>query len=313
MSKVPLKDLQSFVTASRARNFSRAAEQLHVTVSALSHQMRGLEERLGQILFLRGPRGIALTADGERLYDAVAPHFDAIENALRCCRTSREDAIAVSVLPSVASSWLVPRLPAFVARHPEIELSLQSNVALVDFAKEPVDAALRYGPGHWSGVTAEHLFDEWITPVASPALIARIGRPALEDLGRHPLLGDPGNRWVAWFDTVGGSPPRRYVAHFDDSETLQKAAVEGLGIALGRMTMARPLIEAGRLVPLTDVRLRAEFAHYLVYPPRSERHAGLRAFRTWLLEEAAGYAARTAQPTPAAPPMRRPKPVRAAR
>jgi LysR family glycine cleavage system transcriptional activator len=289
MTRTPLYALQGFVAAARLRNLSRAAAALHLTVSALSHQLRGLEERLGRRLFDRGPRGVSFTPDGERLYDRIAPHLDAIEQALQPYSARRDDVLTLSLMPSFAASWLVPRLARFVAAHPQIEINLQSSSALVDFAREPVDAALRFGPGNWAGLQAEHLFDDWITPTASPALIARVGRPTLATLGDFPLLGDPGNRWAEWFERFGGREPARFVAHFNDSETLHRAAAEGLGIALGRVTLARPLVDAGRLLPLFAQRLQSEFSHYLVHPPRSDGHRGLAAFRTWLLDEARRY------------------------
>lgn len=292
MSRPPLHALQGFVVAARLGNLSRAAESLHLTVSALSHQIRGLEERLGQRLFVRSVRGVALTSDGQSLFERVAPHFDAIEQALQPYRVRRDDVLTVTLMPSFASSWLVPRLPRFVAAHPQIEINLQSTVAKVDFERESdVDAGLRYGPGEWPDLHAVHLFDDWMLPTASPELIARLGRPTLETLAEFPLLGAPGGRWSEWFAHFGLTPPRRFVANFDDSETLHRAAVEGLGIALGRLTLARPMIEAGRLVTLFDAPLKAEFAHYLVFPPRSQHHAGLLAFRAWLLAEAHDYVA----------------------
>ena len=154
--------------------------------------------------------------------------FDGIEHALRNLSPRREDALTLSMLPSFASSWLLPRLPRFVAQHPQLEINLQSGAGLVDFERDAVDAALRYGPGQWPGVLAEHLFDEWVSPVASPALLRRLGRPSLAELGRWPLLGDPNARWKDWFEQFGGEAPRRYVASFSDSETLQRAALEGL-------------------------------------------------------------------------------------
>ena len=112
----------------------------------------------------------------------------------------------------------------------------------------------------------------------------------LQTLDQFPLLGAPGGRWSEWFAQFGGTVPPRFVATFDDSDTLHRAASEGLGVALGRMTLARPLVDAGRLLLPFEQRLKAEFAHYLVYPPRSAAHAGLLAFRDWLLREAAGEA-----------------------
>ena len=291
MSRPPLHALQGFVAAAKLGNLSRAAETLHLTVSALSHQIRGLEERLDQRLFARGARGIALTPDGQRLYERVAPALETIETALRPYGAKRDQVLTISLMPSFASSWLVPRLGRFLAQHPQIEINLQSSVERVDFERERgIDAALRFGPGQWPGVEAVHLFDDFISPTASPALIAQLGRPTLETLGKFPLLGDPGGRWSEWFARFGGTAPKRFAATFTDSETLHRAAVEGLGIALGRVTLTRPMVDAGLLVRLFDDHcLPAEFAHYLVFPPRSASHAGLIAFRAWLLEEARVY------------------------
>lgn len=290
MSRAPLHALQGFVAAARTANLSRAAESMHLTVSALSHQIRGLESRMGQRLFVRGARGVALTDEGRALFDRIAPHLDAIEQAVRPGSTPRHDMLALTMLPSFASSWLVPRLPNFLARHPQMQVSLQSSSTVVDFTRDlQLDAGLRFGRGQWPGLQAVHLFDDWLTPTASPALIARLGRPTLQTLGTYPLLGDSGNRWGGWFATVGGDPPSRYVANFDDSETLHRAAVEGLGIALGRGTLMQPFVDAGLLVPLFDERQVSDFAHYLVYPARSADHTGLTLFREWLLEQAREY------------------------
>ena len=308
MSRPPLNALAGFVAAARAGNLTHAAEALHLTVSALSHQIRGLEERVGQRLFVRTARGVELTADGRQLFERVASHFDAIEHALRPFRTRRDDVLTITLMPSFASSWLVPRLPRFLAAQPQLEINLQSSVALVDFERDTtIDAGLRYGPGTWPGLQAVPLFDDWVTPTASPALIARLGTPTLATLGDFPLLGAPGGRWSDWFGTYGGTLPRRFVATFDDSETLHRAAVEGLGIALGRLTLTRPLVESGRLVTLFDQSLKAEFAHYLVYPERSRSHAGLAAFQAWLLEEAQAYAQPGIRAKVRASPRRRPR------
>ncbi|RDI96922.1 LysR family transcriptional regulator [Dyella solisilvae] len=290
MSRPPLTALQGFVIAARTGNLSLAARHMHLTTSALSHQIRGLEDRLGQRVFVRGPRGVDLTPEGTRLLEMVGPQFESIERALQEFSAPPADELTVSVMPSIASSWLVPRLGDFIATHPHLQLNLLSSPALVDFERESVDAALRFGPGEWPGVRAEHLFDDWLTPIVSPDLIARLGRPTLKHLSEWPLLNDLENVWAKWFRTFGGTPPERYVAHFDDTETLHHAAVEGMGIGLGRLTMARPLLESGQLVLLSRRRLRADYAHYLVYPPRSAQHPALRAFREWLLEEAHRYA-----------------------
>lgn len=289
MSKPPLQSLPAFVAAARTKNLTRAAEQMNLTVSALSHQMRGLEDRLGVQLFSRTPRGVALTPHGAELLAAIEPHFDGIERAFARMRERPANALTLSALPSFSSSWLMPRLSDFMSRHPALELNLQTSIALVDFERENVDAAMRLGGGAWPGLTSEHLFDEFMAPMASPKLIARLGKPTLRDLARWPLLGefdDDNQRWRRWFARYGGALPRRFAASFTDAELLQKAAAEGIGVALGRVLLARPLLENGSLVLLTKEKLPAGYSHYLVYPPRSAQHPALLAFRTWLFEQA---------------------------
>jgi LysR family glycine cleavage system transcriptional activator len=298
MSRLPLQALQGFVTAARLGKLSRAADALNVTVSALSHQVRSLEERLQLRLFDRGPRGIRLTPDGQRLYDAVAEPFLALERALRPSAGRRDHVLTLSLLPSMASSWLVPRLPDFLAAHPQLEINLQSGIGLVDFDRDrEVDAAMRYGPGNWPGLEAMPLFDDWIAPLASPDLVRRVGGDAPHDLSRFPLLEDDSGRWPDWFTRFGGQRPARFVARFDDAETLHRAAASGLGVALGRLTLAKPLVDAGLLVLLSEQRMKATYAHYLVHPPRSDDHAGFLAFRDWLRGQAADYGARLAKET----------------
>jgi LysR family transcriptional regulator, glycine cleavage system transcriptional activator len=291
MGKLPLGLLQQFVQVARLGNLSRAAEQNNLTVSALSHQIRQLEERLERRLFERGPRGVTLTVEGCSLLDAVGEHFDGIEHALARYRTRHHDALTLSASPGIMSSWLVPRLPRLVAMHPELELNLQSGSSLVDFEREPVDAGLRYGRGEWPGLRSERLFGEWIAPVAAPELIARMDGADPLDLSQWPLLGDPnrGNRWLDWFAHFGGTPPKRYVAHFDSVDALRHAALEGLGVGLGRMVTSKSLIDAGRLQVLGEHYLPVPEAYWLVYPPRSQEHRGLQRFREWLLAEAQVY------------------------
>ena len=296
MSRPPLHALQGFVTAARSGNLSRAADSLHLTVSALSHQIRGLEERLGRRLFVRSARGVQLTGDGRQLFERVAGHFDALEQALQPFAARHDDVLTLSVTPSMASAWLVPRLAGFLAAHPQVEINLQSESAMVDFQRDTaIDAALRIGQGAWPGVTAEHLLDEWVAPVASPALVERMGGlPAPEALHRWPLLGDPDrdDLWNVWFARFGGSAPTRFVASFDDSEALHRGAAAGVGVALGKLTRVRLLLESGQLLLLTPhQRLQTDYAHYLVFPPRSADHLGLQAFRQWLHAQARDYAA----------------------
>jgi LysR family transcriptional regulator, glycine cleavage system transcriptional activator len=293
MSRVPLSLLQQFVQVARLGNLSRAADQANLTVSALSHQMRQLEDRLERRLFERGPRGVTLTVEGCSLLEAVSGHFDGIEHAMSRYREHRHDALTLSASPGITSSWLMPRLPSLLAAHPELELNLQSSSALVNFDREAVDVALRYGKGQWQGLHCERMFGEWIAPVAAPQLVERMAGVDPCDLASWPLLGDPhpNNRWNDWFAHYGGKPPRRYVAHMDTVDTLRHAALEGIGVAMGRMVTSKSLIDAGRLVVLGDRYLRVPDpeGYYLVYPSRSEDHRGMATFREWVLAEADAY------------------------
>lgn len=292
MSKPPLQFLQGFIATARLGNLSRAAETMHVTVSALSHQMRQLEERLGYPLLLRQARGVALTPEGRRLFDQVAAHLDAINEAFRPFPARHDCVLTVSAVPSMASAWLVPRLGRFVALHPQIEINLQSSQHLVDFEKQlQFDAAMRVGNGHWPGLTAEPLIDEWLVPMASPALVARMGGIDALPLSQWPLLGDPDGEWDRWFALAGEAPPKRYIAILDDSESHHRAALDGVGVALGRVTRARLLLESGQLVLLSPERLKTPWSHWLVYPERSATHRGFLAFRQWLHDEAAEHRA----------------------
>lgn len=291
MSRMPLQPLQNFVTAARLGNLTRAAESLNLTVSALSHQMRQLEQRLGYPLLLRQPRGVGVTPEGQRLLEQVGPHLDAIQQVFQPFGARHDRVLTVSALPSMASNWLVPRLGSFVAAHPEIEFNLESSERLTDFDRNvQCDAALRVGAGQWAGVHAEPLFDEWLMPMASPVLVERMGGVDARPLSEWPLLGDPDGEWQRWFTQIGQDPPRRYVAMLNDSESHHRAALDGFGVALGRVTRARLLLDSGQLVALSPHRLKTRWSHWLVYPPRSSTHQGFLSFRSWLHAQAGEHA-----------------------
>jgi LysR family transcriptional regulator, glycine cleavage system transcriptional activator len=283
MSKPALQWIPGFMQAARTGNMTRAAEQLNVTVSALSHQMRRLEERMGKRLMSRGPRGIELTPDGQDLYQRLEPHYQAIEQLLQPHTYSRGDVLTITALASMTNAWLIPRLGDFVQQYPDVQLNLDSSIRLVDFEKERhLDAALRFGVGQWPNLHSHFLFKEWISPAASPALIKQMGKPTLKDLHRYPLIDDPFGRWKRWFQHFSLPQPKRYVARFNEAESAHRAAAEGVGIVLARHVLAAPLIKAKRLSFIGKEKMQADFSYYLVYPERSKNHRGLLHFKDWL-------------------------------
>lgn len=283
MSKPALQWIPGFMHAARSGNMTRAAEQLNVTVSALSHQMRRLEERMGKRLMERGPRGITLTADGQNLFQRLEPHYQAIEELLSPHTYASDNSLTISTLASMANAWLLPRLVEFVRAHPEIQINFDSSVRMVDFDKElQIDAAIRFGPGSWPKLESHFLLDEWISPASSPALIKQLGKTKLSELYRCPLIDDPSGRWQRWFKHFNLPQPKRYVAKFNEAESAHRAAAEGVGIVLARHILAEPFIKAGRLRYIGKQKLAAEYQYYLVYPERSKNHRGLMHFKQWL-------------------------------
>ncbi|MEO8001822.1 MAG: LysR substrate-binding domain-containing protein [Arenimonas sp.] len=283
MSKPALQWISGFIHTARTGNMTRAAEQLNVTVSALSHQMRRLEERLGRRLMERGPRGIQLTTEGQNLYLQLDPHYHAIEQLLSPHTGSQGDRLTVSALASMANAWLLPKLGDFVRQHPDIQFNLDSSARMVDFEKEfQIDAAIRFGAGSWPGLEAHFLFDEWISPAASPALIKQLGPIKVNELHKYPLIDDPFGRWKRWCSHFDLPLPKKFVANFNEAEGAHRAAAEGVGIVLARHILAAPLIETGRLRYIGKLKMPAGYQYYLVFPERSKNHRGLIHFKQWL-------------------------------
>jgi len=286
----PLNALRAFEAAARLLSFTRAADELAVTQAAVSHQIKALEEWIGVPLFRRVNRGLLLTDAGQALLSVLRDALDRIAAATERLRAGpRTGQLVVSALPSFAAKWLVPRLPRFQAAHPNIELHLHAAVALVDFTRDPVDLALRFGAGRWAGVEAIRLLDEEVTPVCSPALLAG-GHPLREpaDLRHYTLLHDDFELdWQTWLDAAGVSGvdasrgPR-----FTGSDHLVQAALAGHGIALGRGALVADDLAAGRLVRPFALSLPSEWAYYIVYPAGAGNRPKIAAFRDWILGEA---------------------------
>ena len=283
-----MQALRAFEAAARTGSLTKAAQSLSLTHGAISHQIKALEATVGVPLVERAGRGIRVTADGERLAMRLRAALGDIADALReAGERSDPRRLRVSVTPSFAARWLLPRLGRFLARHADIDLDVRSSIALVDFRRDDADVAIRYGLGTWDDVHAEHLMDDVFFPVASPRLLSRpLRTPA--DLARYTLLRSDDEWWKPWFDAVGldwPEPARGPI--FDDSALMLQAAVEGQGIALARASLLGNDVRNGLLIRLFDIDVPAPRRYYLVYPPRLARSPKLAKFRAWLQEEIA--------------------------
>jgi LysR family transcriptional regulator, glycine cleavage system transcriptional activator len=294
----PLNALRAFEAAARHLSFTRAADELHVTQTAISHQIRGLEERLGVRLFRRLPRGLLLTEEAQRYLPPVRDAFDRIAAATEQLGAgSSGGRLTVSVLPSFAAKWLVPRLGRFRVAHPDLDLRISASSQLVDFARDDVDVAIRMGRGRYPGLRVDRLFGESMVPVCAPELLTGpqpLRRP--EDLRHHVLLHDDDHTgWQLWLELAGvkGVDPRRGPI-FTDSAMVVQAAAEGQGVAIARRVLAAADLAAGRLVQPFEVSVPHDLAYYLVSPEATAEQPRIKAFRAWLLTEAEAEAAERA-------------------
>ena len=286
----PLNALRAFEAAARHLSFTKAADELAVTQAAISHQVKGLEERLGVALFRRANRALVLTEVGQAYLPALRDAFDAIDAATaRILQKDKAGTLTVTTMPSFGAAWLVRRLGAFRAKHPDIDVRLLTVERLVDFAREDVDIGIRFGVGAWAGLTSERLLSEDMFPMCSPALLKEKKLDKPEDLRHHTLLHDDMETdWRRWLVAAGvkGIDPNRGL-HFPNSSMLLQAAVEGQGVALGRSALAAGYLAAGQLVKPFELKLPVDAAYYVVYPPAYAQRAKVMAFRDWLMEEVA--------------------------
>jgi len=281
----PLHALRAFEAAARLESFSRAADELHVTHGAVSHQVRALEEFLGAPLFARNGRRVVLTGDGRVFADRVRAALRDIGQAADALRRpARANRLTVSLLPSFAARWLMPRIGRFMAAHPEIAMNVHTSIAFVDFGRDEVDMAIRYGNGDWPKLEVEKFLDDEYFPVASPRFNrGRLpARPA--DLAQLPLITSDGEPWTPWFKAAGLKLEEPQGPIFDDANLMVQAAIDGRGIALVRRSIAEGDLAAGTLVRLFDVAITAPGSYYLVRPRGPAPHKVL-AFRAWMLEE----------------------------
>lgn len=276
----PLHTLPAFEAAARLGSFQAAAEALHLTPSAISHRIRQLEEHLGQDLFERQHRAIALTAAGRRYLTVVRDALLRLDEASAVLRAPQRERLRISAAPALGSKWLVSRVAEYQAAHPDVEFSLATATGLGPLLNGEADIGLRYGEEEWPGLLAWKLFEERVFPVCSPALAAKLKVPADLDavrLLRHPLLS-----WQRWFAAAGirhaepaGGPL------YEDALLMLEGAVAGHGVALMAATLAQPYLDAGQLVrPFAEDCPDRSF--YVVAPPAVQDKPAIVGFIRWL-------------------------------
>lgn len=287
-----LAALRAFEAAARHQNFSRAAEEIHVTHGAISHQVRALEEELGVQLFVRNGKRIAITAEGEQFAMRLRKSLTEIADAAEALRKSaRQKRLMITTLPSFASRWLAPRLGKFIDLHPDIEVVLQSSGQLTDFVREQVDVGIRFGRGRYPGLSVEKLMGDYYYPVASPRYNGGNLPVSPHELGKFTLLRSyDDEQWRPWFAAAGVDLPEPTGGLlFQDLSMLVRQAAAGDGIALVRHVVAMQEIAYGELVRLFDVSVKSRHAYYFVCPPQALQKQQVLAFHAWLLAEVAQF------------------------
>lgn len=284
-----LAALAAFESAARHQNFARAGAELHLTASAISHHVRKLEDRLGVALFERHARGVRLTVEGRQLADSASSAMADLEGVAASLSATRQQSprVRISTLHSLTYTWLIPKLVAFRSRHPDIRLSFDTSASLTRFEEGGADLAIRHGPGHWQGLTAIHLMNDALFPVASPAFQKRHRIRSAEQLPSLPLIHDLARQgWLEWFRAA--SIPVNSIADplvFSDSTDALCAATVGLGVALARQRIVVPWLDRGDLVQLPGPVVPTRWEYYLVYPAHRRLTPAAQVFVDWLLRD----------------------------
>lgn len=283
----PLSTLPVLEAAARLQSFSAAAEELHVTHGAISHQIRSLEDHLGVRLFAREGRRVTVTPDGASLAEQVRQALGLIASAVEAISPkARESRLTISVLPSFASRWLMPHMGGFLEKHPELEVHVQASIGLANFTSDGVDVAIRFGKGPWPGVHVERIAGDSHFVVCSPEFLRRHKPETVADLLKLPLIRTELEYWVTWFKAAGiDEVPRMKGAEYNDAAMVLQAALDGEGIALTRRSLAESDLAKGRLVRPFDIEVAAPESYFLVCLPQHRHSRKVTAFRDWLFSE----------------------------
>lgn len=289
----PLTALRAFEAAARHMSFSAAAEELGVTPAALSFQIKALERRLGAPLFLRLNRAVALTDAGRALQPGVTSGFEQIREAWRAARRLQEsNRLVVTAGPGFTAKWLAPRLGAFARAHPDVELRVSATLARLDFARDGLDVAIRFGLGADDGVFSEALMEDWTTPFMRPDIAARLDAPA--DLLGETLIHDESLNflkrppsWAEWLRAAGVGHGALKGPRFSQADHAVDAALEGAGVVLGRSSVAQSGLRSGALVAPFPLALGTPARYRVLCPLGQETRPTIARFRAWLHSEAA--------------------------
>lgn len=287
----PLPNLMAFEAVARRRSFALAATELHLTASAVSHQIGRLEAQLGVRLLERSAHGVRLSAAGEQYLSRIGGALAAIASATEDMRQGVANSLYVHCTPSLANLWLLPRLQAFAQACPEISLNLSAAHTHSDFALGQADLDIRYGVPRWPDLVVEPLFEERIVPLASPAFIRDHRLKRIEQLLELPLIQSNVSvvQWSDWFRAFSDKrAPERFSVRFDRALMSLDAATQGLGVALESATMAGKHLAEGKLRPVFGLEKAVRVkAHFAVYPARHAKRPTVEAFLAWLHGEAA--------------------------
>lgn len=284
-----LAALAAFESAARHQNFAHAAAELNLTASAVSHHVRKLEAQLDVALFQRHARGVLLTPEGRMLADAAAGALGDLDSVIGSLRAARDtQRVRITCLPSLATTWLMPRLAGFTAQHPAVRVSIDADRALARFEEGGPDLGIRYGLGRYPGLTTHFLMDDAMFPAAAPTLpgLADVRGPA--DVAALPLIGDVSMQgWREWLRAAGVKRARLpALHHIANTADAMIAAAAGMGVTLARRRLAQPLLEAKRLVRLAGPELATQYAYYVVHPAHQRLSPAASRFVDWLKVEA---------------------------
>lgn len=282
--------LRVFLAVARHGSVSRAAEALHLTHGAVSHQLRGLQEELGIALVEKRGRGIVLSPVGRAYALRLDAAFAEIEAATQEAVAGRRPRLRVTTIPSFAARWLLPRLGDFISTCPDVDVEVQSTPHLADIKGGEADVALRFGSGRYPGLYSQLLMADWLFPVCTPEFAARHRLADGVGLDGVPLLHSDNEPWVWWLRAAGlpeDEPEAGPV--FNDSSLMLASTATGLGLCLGRLSLAYDDLASGRLVRPYSAFVRSPNAYYFVCRKERAAQPALASFRTWIAGQLAGY------------------------